>query len=250
MLIWPLLDLEEKLSKYGSEGCFGAIRKYDIHTGVDLYCENGQKVVAMEDGEVVLIENFTGENAIPKSPWWNETQAVLIEGKSGVICYGEIKPASSLEVCSKVEKGDFIGTVVQVLKEDKGKPMSMLHLELYKKGTRKTVIWELGKEKPENLLDISKFLDALLRYKAFEKMHIKYCSEYIKWIRELSIKLKIWKQFEGFNWIKVKTFKYDEDDSLYNNLVNLIKHHDEESKFLVEEYNVLRQHCIEREIKI
>lgn len=52
------------------EGMFGAVRKYDIHTGVDLYCEEGSLVSEYEDGIVVAIEDFTGVKA--NSPWWNE----------------------------------------------------------------------------------------------------------------------------------------------------------------------------------
>ena len=71
-------------------GSFGYKRKFDIHTGVDLYCNKGDQVFAIEDGEVVAIEWFTGEKV--DMPWWNNTQAVAIKGKSGVINYGEIIP--------------------------------------------------------------------------------------------------------------------------------------------------------------
>ena len=133
------------------EGAFGAIRKHDIHTGVDLYCRAGTKVYAMENGEVVNIDFFTGP--IAGSPWWNDTFAVLIEGKHGVICYGEIAPVDGLSVGHKIKEGDLIGRVAQVLKKNKRKPMSMLHLELYKHGTRETVWWKHGEAKPDQLLN-------------------------------------------------------------------------------------------------
>lgn len=41
-------------------GVFGAVRKYDIHTGIDLYCESGDHVYAIEDGIVVNVCHFTG----------------------------------------------------------------------------------------------------------------------------------------------------------------------------------------------
>lgn len=131
------------------EGQFGALRKHDIHTGVDLYCEVGSKVFAMEAGTVVAVENFTGIFA--DSPWWNDTKAVLVEGESGVILYGEINP--TVQVGDYVFAGDLVGTVIQVLKKDKGKPLAMLHLECYTAGTRESVLWKLGEAKPENLLD-------------------------------------------------------------------------------------------------
>lgn len=131
----------------GKEGKFGAIRKHDIHTGVDLYCDPGEAVYAIEDGVVVAVENFTGPKA--GTPWWNDTQSVLIQSKSGVFCYGEIE--TRCWVGQQVFEGDIIGTVLTVLKKDKGKPMTMLHLELYKHGTTESVVWNLGERKPKGL---------------------------------------------------------------------------------------------------
>lgn len=151
--IWPLPGTE--LTIPGSmphPGSFSAIRKHDIHTGIDLYCEPEQEVLAVEDGEVVLIENFTGANANPSSPWWHETKAVLIEGASGVVVYGEIRPLESITVGQKIKQGQSIGNVITVLKKDKGTPMTMLHLELYKPGTRETVVWNIGEPQPDSLL--------------------------------------------------------------------------------------------------
>lgn len=71
-------------------GAFGVIRKHDRHTGVDLYVSRPEIVRPIEDGRVVGIIEFTGEAATPTSPWWNRTQAVLVEGRSGVILYGEL----------------------------------------------------------------------------------------------------------------------------------------------------------------
>jgi murein DD-endopeptidase MepM/ murein hydrolase activator NlpD len=151
--VWPLPGVEFVIpGSMPHPGSFGAIRKYDIHTGIDLYCEPEQEVVAVEDGEIVSIENFTGELANPPSPWWNDTRAVLVEGKSGVVVYGEIKPLEAITVGQKIQQGQVIGNVIPVLKKDKGTSMTMLHIELYKPGTRETVVWHLGEEQPENLL--------------------------------------------------------------------------------------------------
>jgi murein DD-endopeptidase MepM/ murein hydrolase activator NlpD len=129
-------------------GQFGAIRKYDVHTGIDLYCDEGAEVFSIEDGIVISIEDFTGEKA--GSPWWNDTKAVLIECYSGVVCYGEIEPVVSYG--QLIKAGQLIGKIKRVLRVDKGRPTSMLHLELYKHGTTKTVWWRLGEEKPDELL--------------------------------------------------------------------------------------------------
>lgn len=151
--IWPLPGCDMILHTKPHPGGFGVIRKHDIHTGMDLYCQPEQKVVAVEDGEVVVIEEFTGSKSNPPTPWWEDTQAVLIEGASGVVVYGEIKPIEGLRAGQKVKQGEIIGHVSTVLKKDKGLPMTMLHIELYKPGTRETVIWSLNEPKPDNLLD-------------------------------------------------------------------------------------------------
>lgn len=151
---WPLWCGPKKMPD--EPGLFGAIRKFDIHTGVDIYTYPGMPVLAVEDGIVVKIEDFTGEKA--GSPWWNDTEAVLIEGVSGVVCYGEIAPLKSIQVGVQIRRGDCLGCVLPVLKKDKGRPMTMLHLELYEHGTRETVLWGLGEEKPKTLKDPTPYL--------------------------------------------------------------------------------------------
>ena len=150
---WPLpgtaIALRERAADH--PGRFGAVRKFDIHTGVDLYCDERHEVVAVEPGTVVAIETFTGPNA--GSPWWHETLAVLVEGASGVVLYGEIVPRAGLEVGTLLGSGEVVGRVARVLKKDKGLPMTMLHLELYASGTRASSWWKLGEPRPTTLLD-------------------------------------------------------------------------------------------------
>jgi murein DD-endopeptidase MepM/ murein hydrolase activator NlpD len=144
-----------QLPNKDSPGCFGAIRKHDIHTGVDLYTSENEPVYAIESGMVTKVDIFTG----PKLGhfWWNETFAVMVEGKSGIINYGEIYPM--VECKDKVEEGDLIGFVIAVLPQGKERPdivghsRSMLHIELYKHGTRDFVEWALNEPKPDCLLD-------------------------------------------------------------------------------------------------
>lgn len=150
MLLRPL-DRDCPEVGEGHPGAFGSVRLHDVHTGIDLYCEEGECVYSIEDGVVVGIEIFTGPNTKPPSPWWHETHAVLIEGKSGVFLYGEIAP--SLRVGDVVHAGDKVGNVKTVLKKDKGKPMTMLHFEQYVHGTRESVWWPLNENKPESLLN-------------------------------------------------------------------------------------------------
>jgi len=84
--MFPLKKYKYTVPQGEELGAFGVRRKFDVHTGVDLYCENGDEVISIEDGIVVAVEPFTGE--IAGFPWWNNTYAVAVLGKSGVINYG------------------------------------------------------------------------------------------------------------------------------------------------------------------
>ena len=110
-------------------GSFGHRRKNHHHEGVDLYCDHGEPVFSMESGEIVYIGYFTGP--LVDSPWWNTTSAILIKGTHYKLLYGEITPAPQWSVGQHVDEGDMLGTVSRVLRKDKGRPVSMLHLECY-----------------------------------------------------------------------------------------------------------------------
>lgn len=155
---WPLWCGPASLPD--KPGQFGTVRKHDIHTGVDLYTYPGMPVLAVEDGVVVGIEIFTGPRA--ESPWWNETEAILVEGASGVVCYGELAVQKGLEIGSQITQEQCLGCVKPVLKKDKGRPRTMLHFELYKHGTKKTVWWHRGQPRPANLLDPTERLERAL----------------------------------------------------------------------------------------
>ena len=133
----------KKLEPISPEGDFGAIRKFDIHTGIDLYCSENDEVFSIEDGVVIKVKPFTGEKA--GSAWWNETEYIGILSKSGYIVYGEIE--SLVNEGDKVSAGQKIGKVKTVLRKDKGRPMNMLHLELYTKVIDDPYIWKLNEEK-------------------------------------------------------------------------------------------------------
>jgi hypothetical protein len=139
---------------------FGANRKHDIHTGIDLFCAERQPIYAMEDGIVVNILPFTGPKA--DSPWWNDTNAVMVEGKSGVILYGELTPNPKLKIGDSIKQRTLIGRIVKVLKKDKKLPASMLHLELYVPGTTEPVWWHHNQEQPKELLNPNSLMTAAL----------------------------------------------------------------------------------------
>lgn len=146
-------------------GAFAVERKNHIHEGVDIYCEKGDEVFAMECGEIVKIIPFTGE--IADSPWWNNTYAVIVKHKGFYVNYGEIAPLDDLFVGQKVKEGELLGYIIPVLKEDKGRPMSMLHLEMYKIETDlkyvPTKSWDLGKSRPKGLINPTGYLIKYLK---------------------------------------------------------------------------------------
>lgn len=145
---WPIKDATPLFPD--APGMFGTTRKHDVHTGIDLYCEEDAEIVAVEPGVVVAVEKFTGEwcEGEDHSPWWNNTAAVLVRGDSGVVLYGEIQ--STVSVGDTVERGQGLGWARTVLRKFKGRPMTMLHLELLDHNAVGSVWWHEG-EQPDKL---------------------------------------------------------------------------------------------------
>ena len=156
------INIELFIEDIPTHGRFGAKRKFDIHTGMDIYCSDGEPVYSIEDGIVTDISHFTGEFTIPiPFPWWENTMSIAIEGKSGVILYGEIYEPS-LKIGDEILEGQHIANVKRVLKKDKGLSMTMLHLELYNKGYRGDFcVWKLNENKPGDLLNIELILNKI-----------------------------------------------------------------------------------------
>jgi len=148
-LAWPLATKDYPIPVNNEPGTFGYQRRGYVHSGVDLYCEPDTEVLAIEDGIVVTVLDFTGSKV--GTSWWNDTQAILIEGKSGVINYGEVKPL--VEPGDKIKQGQVIAKVVTVMKRYKGNPMTMLHFEFYDHGVKDRLRWEKMENKPKKLLD-------------------------------------------------------------------------------------------------
>jgi murein DD-endopeptidase MepM/ murein hydrolase activator NlpD len=158
---WPLKNKLPQIPSMGAVGDFAFRRSFYHHPGIDLYCDEGQEVQAIEDGIIAHIENFTGPNAIPPSPWWLETWSIMIEGQSGVLGYCELKPLDWVKEGVQVKEGDVIAKIIPVLKKDKGNGTTMLHFEHYKPGTISHVTWELDTVKPQELLDPRNLLERI-----------------------------------------------------------------------------------------
>lgn len=165
-------------------GAFGAIRKHDIHKGVDLYAPVGTPVIAVESGKIVDIRQFTGEAL--GFPWWNDTWAVSVEGATGVVVYGEILPMDDLVIGEHVNKAQLIGHVLHVLKTDKGRPMSMLHFALHNHGVLSNGRWAVGEPQPAGLMDPTNYL---LRAKPF---YTSYPKE-----DRMDVHIEKWRELHG-----------------------------------------------------
>ena len=129
-------------------GAFGFARRTAHHTGVDLYCDEGQIVYAAEGGVVVGINPFTGPQI--NRPKWNDTDAVFVEGRSGVINYGEVVPRLDLQVGDRIRRGEMVGYVTPVIIKGRERPdvpghsRSMLHFEWYPHGHTDWTPWMVG----------------------------------------------------------------------------------------------------------
>ena len=145
---WPLHHQRPRVPTGDEPGAFGTLRKHDRHTGVDLYCPEGTVVLAMAEGVVLSKMQFTGP---PESPWWRETWALLVRNDHSVILYGELAESSiTLKEGARVFPGDPLGAVTRVLKNDKQRPMSMLHIELYDPEAPDFAVW-WNDQKPAGL---------------------------------------------------------------------------------------------------
>ena len=145
----------------GHPGAFGFERRHHYHEGVDLYTAEHAPVLAVEAGVVVSVRPFTG--AALGHTWWNDTDAVLVHGASGLVVYGELR-TNGVQPGDWVRPGQIVGHVVQVLKKDKGRPMSMLHLELRNADhpdSRRAFDWAKDKARPDWLWDPTPYLLAI-----------------------------------------------------------------------------------------
>ena len=156
---FSFLNSQERVEiPYGRHpGAFAYKRKHHTHEGIDLYTEQNTPVFSMGFGKVIDIFDFTGESV--QSPWWNQTQAVLIQHGDCYWLYGELKDIN-LQKHQHVYPNTYIGKTAEVLKRNKGRPTAMLHLEKRMFPTCEVINWI--NEKPVYLLDPT--LDIALVY--------------------------------------------------------------------------------------
>ena len=144
-------------------GSFGIKRRYDRHRGIDLYAPEGTIVSSVEDGIVKDIRPWTGKNA--NCDWWLDTDAIAIEGKSGLVVYGEIEVDENIKLDDKILKGQHLGKVKRVLRNDKGRPTSMLHMELRDYGFYRNIAKNWDSDVPKGIKDPTPYLLRILKNK-------------------------------------------------------------------------------------
>ena len=129
---------------------FGANRDDHTHAGVDLYANNGDILVATENGTIIGAQTFH-----------LGTDALLLQTDSGiVILYGEADPKSWKEFGiakgSRVRAGQPIARVGCMVGTWKNCDSHMLHLETYIAGTEQNKRWTGSP--PFGLLDPTRYL--------------------------------------------------------------------------------------------
>lgn len=140
-------------------------RRVEIwHSGIDIFCPVGSKVVAAEDCNVIRIWKFTGA---PDTPEYRTTWAVTVRNHTGnVIVYGELRKPR-LKLGQSLKAGQTVGFLAQVIfarNQPIAKRRCTLHIELYKRGTKKTIDWWLRTQKrPRSLLNPTSYLKSCLK---------------------------------------------------------------------------------------
>jgi murein DD-endopeptidase MepM/ murein hydrolase activator NlpD len=164
--LWPVLVKDERKVRVAYEDVhsifhgrwgrhFGSSRKGSdgiqrFHAGIDLSAVPGDKVVAMEDGEVIAI-----------LPFHLGSWAVYVRNDSGIVVnYGEVEKNSwTVRVGDRVSAGQVLARIGTMYGGS-----SMLHLETYAPGTPVSDIregemrWTKDEPAPDSLLDPSRYL--------------------------------------------------------------------------------------------
>ena len=173
--LWPLPDAADDVVYTEGPRSFGAVRKHDVHTGIDLVAAPLTQVFNVANGFVEAVVDFTGPEA--GSPWWMDTEAVIVRLEKSGLCvlYGEVRASKALRPGAFLRRGGFVGTVARTRRRETFcswlglVPSSMLHLELWESPEAvwaryanlletEPNDWPKGGPRPEGLLDPTTYL--------------------------------------------------------------------------------------------
>jgi murein DD-endopeptidase MepM/ murein hydrolase activator NlpD len=161
---WPIINKYAQRvpdRTYRGGNAFGASRPYSenyncyrTHGGIDLAGDEGDVLVAMENGTIAATQGWDG----PRS------KALLLQTDRGpVLLYGAIAPNSwkefKLEVGSKVKKGQPIARLGVYPQGS-----TMLHFEKYEKGVKTNAVWCEDRPKPAKMIDPTDYLKSASNY--------------------------------------------------------------------------------------
>jgi murein DD-endopeptidase MepM/ murein hydrolase activator NlpD len=145
----PYKNTEGKYVNGNPSRAFGSLRgdgeRY--HVGIDLYCDDQDVCVAVEDGVVVGIQGFL-----------NITKALLLQTKSGiVVLYGEIEDGSWKDFA--IKKGSIVKKGQKICRIGKNQTgTQMLHFETYTKGITQNITWKTNTDPASGILNPTKYL--------------------------------------------------------------------------------------------
>lgn len=177
MRVWPVpASYSQQLPRAGEKGSFWEVRGDKRHTGVDIYAPHGSLVIAVEDGIVLQILEFTSPRILR---YYNQTMAVLVKHFDGaILLYAQLGfvRVSPGEIVSAGEVLGSLGEVLNTRCIDRSAPRhirglvnaertSMLHLEMYDRIPEVNLNTVGGnallKEYPYGLLDPTEYLSSV-----------------------------------------------------------------------------------------
>lgn len=126
------------------------------HCGVDLFCDEGDPVKAMEGGVVVNSYPFVAGKRADGSRFKVSCLLVKSDSNGQVINYAEVDHDSmAAKVGDRVEVGQQLATVGKMRRS------SMLHVEIYAAGETRNRRWKQSARRPKTLLDPTAYLLAV-----------------------------------------------------------------------------------------
>lgn len=145
--LWPLPTAPRKWwpKSFGGRRPWKSPDPSHHHKGVDIHAPEGAPVVAPTDGTVLSDSGWSGPN----------TRGVMFQSDGGpVLVFGAVAPGSYRDDFPyRVKRGEKIAEIGRYPGGS-----TMLHLELYKVGTRKRVVWPWGTPQPETLVNPHPYL--------------------------------------------------------------------------------------------